>query len=259
MTRRLFYRDRAAGHPFHIYAQQPDFAFPPHCHDYWEAFLCVGGRGVHEWNGAVHALAAGDLWILRPDDVHSVRPIHEFAYINIVWLMESWEKWCDLAGVDVTTLGHSARAPQLESLLRDLMQPRSDAAKPLALCRLWAEIALTLRPDALLETRPDWMVRALQALETEAGLRAGWPLLLRSAHVSSGHLCREWEKAFGQTPTQWINARRLENAAQLLLQSNLAIEEIGRRCGFDNPTYFYRLFGRKFGLTPRAYRMARRA
>jgi AraC family cel operon transcriptional repressor len=99
------------------------------------------------------------------------------------------------------------------------------------------------------------MLRAIQALETEEGLCAGWPLLLQTAHVSPGHICREWKKYFGSTPTQWINARRLENAARLLLQSNLSIKEIGLRCGFDNTTYFYRLFQNKFGLAPRAYRL----
>lgn len=102
------------------------------------------------------------------------------------------------------------------------------------------------------------MLHALRALDTEEGLRAGWPLLLRAAHVSPGHLCRDWKKSFGVTPTQWINARRLENAAGLLLQSSLPIKEISARCGFEKTTYFYRLFQQKYGTAPGSYRQKTR-
>ncbi len=255
MIRRLLFADLAPGKPFHAYLRRPDFAFPSHCHDFWEAFLCVGGSGVHEYNGQAHRIAPGDLWLVRPDDVHSVRPQRDFAFINVAWPIENWSLWRNLAQFDAQALGGRASAPQLEPLFRGLTQSFFENAStgPLELCRFWAELALVFRNRSV-EARPDWMLRALQVLESEEGLRGGWPLLVQTAHVSPGHICREWKKVLGQTPTAWINARRLENAARLLLQSNLPIEEVSTRCGFENTTYFYRLFGHRFGLPPRAYR-----
>lgn len=255
MIRRLQFSDFAAGQPFYAALQCPDFAFPSHCHDFWEAFLCVEGSGIHEINGSTFPIATGDLWLLRPDDIHSVRPLRDFAFINVAWPVAAWEKWRTLAAIDNESLVAFVDAPHLEPLFRTVVRPLFADAKSLELCRFWAEIALALNRQTPSETRPDWMLRALQALETEEGLRAGLPLLLQAAHVSPGHICREWKKYFGNTPTQWINARRLENAARLLLQSNLPIKEIGMRCGFENTTYFYRLFERKFGRAPRAYRL----
>ncbi|MDQ3814962.1 MAG: helix-turn-helix domain-containing protein [Armatimonadota bacterium] len=269
VMRRLLYADIAPGQPFHALLRQPDFAFPPHCHDFWEAFLCLGGTGVHEYNSRHYEIAVGDLWVIRPDDEHSVRPRHEFLFINVAWPVEAWDQWRTLAAVEGESLAGQASAPQLESLFRGMVQQTSAGttaisgttatSASLELCRFWAEIALARSRHAHHETRPDWMLRAMQAMSGEDGLRAGWPLLLQTAHVSPGHLCREWKKTFGQTPTAWINARRLENAAHLLLQSNLAIEAISARCGFENVAYFYLLFGRKYGVAPKAYRLKTRA
>jgi AraC family cel operon transcriptional repressor len=258
MIRRLLFSDVAVGQPFYASLRRLDFAFPLHCHDFWEAFLCVGGSGSHEFNGSTYPIATGDLWLIRPNDIHSVRPLHDFAFINVAWPVAEWEKWRALAALDSNALGTVVAAPHLGSLFRGMAQPLFEDAKSLELCRFWAEIALALNCGTPGQSRPDWMLRAIQALETEEGLCAGWPLLLQTAHVSPGHICRQWKKTFGQTPTAWINARRLENAARLLLQTNLSIQEISTRCGFDNTTYFYSLFGRKYGVAPRAYRLKTR-
>ncbi|BCM88939.1 xylose operon regulatory protein [Abditibacteriota bacterium] len=255
MIPRLNYENMAANQPFYAAFRRPDFAFPTHSHDFYEVFLCLEGSGVHECNGHSYSLSPGEMWFIHPDDVHSIRPKRDFVFINVAWPVLNWEKWCALAGFEVGKEARNVAAPELGALFHRVT--RSFVAKvatPLEICHFWAKIAGVLTPPAPVETRPDWMLRGLRALESEEGIKAGWPLLLQSAHISPGHLCREWKKTFGVTPTQWINARRLENAAGLLLQSNLPIKEISARCGFENTTYFYRLFQERYGSAPKSYR-----
>ncbi|MGH2559654.1 MAG: helix-turn-helix domain-containing protein, partial [Thermomicrobiales bacterium] len=58
----------------------------------------------------------------------------------------------------------------------------------------------------------------------------------------------------------FVNDLRLERAALLLRTTTQEITEIAAECGFDSLSYFYRLFGRRFGASPRAFRVhARRA
>jgi AraC family cel operon transcriptional repressor len=254
---RLRYADFAPDHPYCAFLRQPDFAFPTHTHDFWEAFLCLGGSGIHECNNQNFLLSPGDLWMVRPDDAHSIRPQRDFKFINVAWPVEKWERWLALAGIEAIDGPWHAAAPGLESLfVRASRQFARQEPSSLELCRFWAEIAEALLQSKLSETRPEWMLRSLRVLESEDGLRGGWPLLLNVAHVSPGHFCREWKKAFNATPTEWINARRLEMGAHLLLQSNLPIKEISARCGFENTTYFYRLFSQKYGVAPKAYRLS---
>ena len=58
----------------------------------------------------------------------------------------------------------------------------------------------------------------------------------------------------GKNFTQLIQHLRLTKARNLLAHSNLPVQEIINRCGYSNPTYFYRLFNQQFQMTPAEFR-----
>ena len=53
-----------------------------------------------------------------------------------------------------------------------------------------------------------------------------------------------------------LNARR-QDAARLLRRSDLNIQQIIAQVGYENTSYFYRLFHERYGLSPREYRQVR--
>ena len=59
---------------------------------------------------------------------------------------------------------------------------------------------------------------------------------------------------FGMPPHRWIVEQRLLRARVLLQSSQMTISEIANGCGFTNVSHFIKLFKRRFGATPRAYR-----
>lgn len=56
-------------------------------------------------------------------------------------------------------------------------------------------------------------------------------------------------EAFGMTPGNYINERRLEYAIQLLKIGTKA-SVVARRCGFADPKYFGKVFKKRFGILP---------
>ena len=72
---------------------------------------------------------------------------------------------------------------------------------------------------------------------------------------SHEHVCRTSHEVLGVTPTAYINQIRIEHAAHLLRSDDIQIERVAETCGFENTSYFYRLFRRQYGATPRAYRL----
>ena len=62
------------------------------------------------------------------------------------------------------------------------------------------------------------------------------------------------KEATGKSFRQLCNEVRLAEAADLLASTNFLIEEISNYCHFSSPTYFFRQFKQKYGVTPRAYR-----
>lgn len=72
--------------------------------------------------------------------------------------------------------------------------------------------------------------------------------------ISKYRLCREFHGAFGRSPLQYLNGKRIEAAKQLLLTTSSKVHEIGSLVGIDNTTHFIALFKKQTGVTPLVYR-----
>ncbi|HXW85397.1 MAG TPA: helix-turn-helix domain-containing protein [Candidatus Binataceae bacterium] len=66
---------------------------------------------------------------------------------------------------------------------------------------------------------------------------------------------RRFSDATGMTPLDYVQALRLEEAKQILETDNTPVEAIANEVGYEDPSFFSRLFRRKVGLTPALYRL----
>ncbi|HEY0783785.1 MAG TPA: AraC family transcriptional regulator [Thermoanaerobaculia bacterium] len=76
----------------------------------------------------------------------------------------------------------------------------------------------------------------------------------RVACLSPFHFQRLWKEAFGVTPMQFLQARRLAVAQRLLRTTDDDVTSIGFSVGFESLGSFSWLFRRRFGVSPRSYR-----
>ena len=82
------------------------------------------------------------------------------------------------------------------------------------------------------------------------------PALARAARLSPAHFSREFRRAFGEPPHQYLLTRRLERAAELLRNTDRSVAEICFMVGLRSVGSFTTSFGRTFGVSPTAYRSA---
>jgi AraC-like DNA-binding protein len=80
--------------------------------------------------------------------------------------------------------------------------------------------------------------------------------LARAAHLSKAHFSREFRRAFGETPHQYLLTRRLERAAAMLRNTDRSVADICAAVGLQSIGSFTTSFGRVYGLSPTAYRAA---
>jgi len=78
----------------------------------------------------------------------------------------------------------------------------------------------------------------------------------RAAHLSPFHFQRMWKLAFGETPMQFLQARRLAVAKRLLATTEEDVTQIALAVGFESLGSFSWLFRRRFGISPRGFRAA---
>jgi AraC family transcriptional regulator, transcriptional activator of pobA len=80
----------------------------------------------------------------------------------------------------------------------------------------------------------------------------------RAVSLSPGHLTTVVRRKTGRTVQEWIAERRMAEARRLLLQTDLAVEEVGQRVGYADAGYFVKSFRRTHGTTPLGWRRAGR-
>ncbi|MDR3708585.1 MAG: AraC family transcriptional regulator [Capsulimonadaceae bacterium] len=95
---------------------------------------------------------------------------------------------------------------------------------------------------------------ALEAIERELATPLRNPDLAALCSLSTDHFTRVFHQCMNQTPAQYVQERRVMQAAQRLLYTNASIDAIAADSGFANRYYFTRVFTRHIGIGPAAYR-----
>jgi len=65
---------------------------------------------------------------------------------------------------------------------------------------------------------------------------------------------RRFRAATGHRPIDYVHALRIDEARHILESSSRSVDEVGFSVGYDDPTFFRRLFKRRAGMTPAAFR-----
>jgi AraC-like DNA-binding protein len=78
--------------------------------------------------------------------------------------------------------------------------------------------------------------------------------LARGINISSGHLSREFKRAYGEAPYSYLMTRRVERAMTLLRRGQLSVTEICFAVGFSSLGTFSTRFSELVGMSPSAYR-----
>ncbi|MDE6512454.1 MAG: AraC family transcriptional regulator, partial [Muribaculaceae bacterium] len=78
--------------------------------------------------------------------------------------------------------------------------------------------------------------------------------LARSVHMTADHFIRLFKREVGCTPAQFAIERKMTQAMLMLASESMMIKEVAYALGYDNLSYFTRLFRRHTGQTPLAYR-----
>jgi AraC-like DNA-binding protein len=76
----------------------------------------------------------------------------------------------------------------------------------------------------------------------------------RHVHLSRRQLDRLFDTTFGMSADAFMRHTRLERARHLLGGTDLSIKQIAYACGFADPNYFGRIFRKRHGQSPGAYR-----
>ncbi len=107
----------------------------------------------------------------------------------------------------------------------------------------------TIAPDV-----PPQLQRALDFMEQNYLDNPSLANLARQAGWQAEYFHRRFRQALGMTPFAFMERRRLEEAVQLLTETEMSVKELSSQLRFSSQFYFTRVFTRRFGVSPSAFR-----
>ena len=111
------------------------------------------------------------------------------------------------------------------------------------------------------EPEQDGGPQALYRLLNELSDRSAeaWPRtrMAKVAGMSVSTLTRQFRRATGYAPNEYLQRLRLKKSTMLLLNPELSISEIAERTGFSDSNYFCRQFRARYNVSPQKYRKLR--
>jgi len=78
--------------------------------------------------------------------------------------------------------------------------------------------------------------------------------MAKRAGLNRRTFTRRFRAATGYLPMDYVHALRIDKAKRIIEQEPGGIDEVAYQVGYEDPTFFRRLFKREVGLTPAAYR-----
>ncbi len=262
---------------------QPGSPYPPYRHPAghhftWEEgrilpayqFIYISrGEGTFESGpSGLLRVRAGDLFIVFPDVWHRYRPDPRVGW-DEYWLEFDGDYARRLMGMKpfspdqpVLHVGHHEKLQRL--FLEALETLRHEPPEHQALLGALAVQVIAHTLSAVRrqrhEGRPEEeVVREAKALLADAGGR-GLPLAGIAAQLNLSYTAfrRLFKGATGFSPRRFAIQVGIQRAEDLLARTNLPVGRIAEELGFESIYYFSRLFKRKTGLSPAAYRGRRR-
>ncbi len=99
-----------------------------------------------------------------------------------------------------------------------------------------------------------WLRRVRDRIDREYAQPLDVEALARGAHMSAGHLSRQFRLAYGESPYGYLMTRRIERAMALLRRGDLNVTEVCFEVGCTSLGSFSTRFTELVGVPPSAYR-----
>lgn len=254
--------------------------FPKHTHNYVEVMYMCSGSTRHIINGDQVTLEAGELLFLNQRATQEIFPAGENdigvnfiilpAFFDYALTMQEDEENLlrtfildGLTGKGDSSYLHFKVADLLpvqnlvENLIWTLMnhQPNKrstyQATMGLLIIQLMNNID-RVETDSLSENEK--FIMSVLSYIDEHYRDGELSELAENLHYDFYWLSREIKKRTGQTYTELVQIKRLSQAAYLLSHTAMAVSDVAIAVGYENISYFHKLFRKNYNMSPKKYR-----
>lgn len=286
----MFYSSKFMEADFPFYANRYVHTYTgkaiPHRHDFVELVYVVKGKAVHWFEGQFYPIGPENVFIVNPGEIHMyhveeggrlelinclfkpglvhealLRELHlvqELDFLYVLPFLNEHERFTHSQSLDKDVA--SSILQLLEQMITEQRMKKA-GYQTLIKMKLIEILVLLSRNNHPSDPRDqEWihddlrLKRICGYLERHSYEKINVDNLARLFHLSSRQLNRVLKERTGYSVMEMVHKFRLEQAKQLLKETDEKVIAIAGLVGYDSPQFFNRLFAREIGCSPRVYR-----
>ncbi|MBQ4473650.1 MAG: helix-turn-helix domain-containing protein [Lachnospiraceae bacterium] len=255
--------------------------FPEHSHDYVEMVYMCRGQTRHIVNGKEILLGEGELLMLGQNARQEILPAgRDDLAVNFIVRPEFFAGMLSYLGSEPTPLrtfvldtlqGGSdlgflffkvADVLPVQNLIENLLwtliteTPNKRGIHQLTMGLLFALLLGHTEVLSMPSGEQETVLAVLRYIE-ERYRDGSLTEIAEQLHYEMTGLSRLIRQRTGKNYTALLQEKRLSQAVWLLMNTDRTVEEIAGLVGYENISYFYRLFEKTYGRSPRAFRICK--
>ena len=269
----------------YVDCRHPRYQMPFHWHKEWEILRILSGSFHLHLDDTDYSAQPGDVFLIRGGVLHGGTP-EDCEYECLVFDLHGLFRSMDsvkgalrpvyrqqLLPKDYFTLTAPDKFHRIVGELMDIFHTKSDDASIdcteletigcISSLFAWIlkEHLYTAAEDKDFSSnhRMEQIKSVLEFIENHYGENLTLEQLSTVAGMNPKYFCRIFRSITHQSPIDYVNFFRVEQAAYLLDSTALPITAVGLDSGFTESSYFTKVFKKYKGLTPRQYRQSIRA
>ncbi len=254
--------------------------FPSHRHDYIEMVYMCQGTTTHIINEKEIILNAGETLILNQHSYQEILPASQNdVALNFIILPEFLNKTLEVIDNSNSLLksfivdcianrkngeGYlhlkTSRILPIQNLFENLIynflfkKTEFEKINHITISLLFLQFISNFEKLTVESDKQSITVRLLKYIE-ENYQNANLSDFAKLSHYDFYWLSKEIKRKTGKTYTQLLQEKRLSQAALLLTNTNVKISDIALAVGYNNMSYFHKIFEARFKLSPKRYRI----
>jgi AraC-like DNA-binding protein len=242
---------------------KPGYMKGPRIQSEYSMFFIMEGMLQLKYEYSAVQLAAGDVFCLMQDNLHSYELIHSEPALRKIWIAFRGAQigWL-LRQLNLTPEKpylREAIKPHSRFLLQALLKRMNDHTEPdqLQLIAAFYQLLAAIKPEEqqLQSTQaPHWIYSAKAYIDANYSENIALEDVCAHVKVSRGHLSEVFMQKFGKTPAQYLMSLRMERAMNLIGNTPYSITEIAQSVGYQNLFSFSRAFRNYYGFPPNSLR-----
>ncbi|OZB90114.1 AraC family transcriptional regulator [Paenibacillus sp. XY044] len=251
----------------HAYFERKEkFEMDVDCYSVWVLFAVESGKFYYRIGEERGEAGAGDLVYCPPGFTFEREMVSPLALHYIGFEMAGEERTGSVLPLP-TFLSRPLDNKRLVSnfaYLRKLhlaTEPRHMLRKDMIMndiwqlaCEVWEREHLHDEQQLLADSDDVLMNRAAEWIYQNAYTPFSMRDLSDSLNLSPVQFTRRFRKSFRIAPSDFVRSLRISKVAELLLDTDMTLDQIATCCGYENGLYLSRVFSKNMGMSPSKYR-----